>query len=141
MDIKGKRTRKGEYVKFIFDDMEDYQAWISFFRHSFDRTDDSGEKYYESIESFTALVEKMMNPSDSYEEGRPTVTFWPDKMFYMAVAFQAITILFVKFRNEATAELGALYRAQNETLKEESEYLEKLQALVGLVRQFVGDDK
>ena len=106
MDIKGKRTSKGEYVKFIFDNMEDCESWISFLRHSFERTDDKEDKYRKAIEEFAALVEEIVNPCDSYEEGRPSITLWPDKMFYMAVAFHAVAVLSVKNHDKETADVN-----------------------------------
>lgn len=131
MKIKSKKTRNGEYVKFIFEDMEDYRLFRSFIC-GIDKDGDT-----KGVQEFLSLMDDILNPKDSYEEDCPTVTIWQNRMHYLAVAFADIVILHQVNMNRMLDEKLAILKEDNKTLEEHNETLRKYNETLKTQKEFL----
>lgn len=88
MELKCKKTRNGEYAKFVFSDNDDYENFIILLS----RVREEGD--YPRLSEFIGYVKEICNPSDGYEEGRMSVTLWQDRIGTVAGAFTDLLYAF-----------------------------------------------
>lgn len=114
MDIFKKKTRKGLVIRYVFDDVEEYNNIVDLLTSL---CDEMPENNREDIENLSKLFKDYYEPSSEYADGKPTVTVFEEHFLTLAVLVGDILPIYSMMLNRVIS-------AKKEHLKEIENHIE-----------------